>query len=129
MIKINHKVIAIIGLGYVGLPLAVEFGKKRPVVGFDLNKARIDSLRAGIDSTLEVTQAALSSSKNLCLTTDPQDLAQASIYIVTVPTPINKHRQPDLSLKEPRRYCFPGRTIRLDQFLLQRQARKRNARL
>lgn len=97
MIKINHKVIAIIGLGYVGLPLAVEFGKKRPVVGFDLNEARIDSLRAGIDSTLEVTQAELSSSKNLCLTTDPQDLAQASIYIVTVPTPINKHRQPDLS--------------------------------
>jgi len=96
-IKITTKIIAVIGLGYVGLPLAVEFGKKLPVIGYDLNVDRIENLRAGIDSTLEVTSAELSSSVNLSLTANPEDLAKASIYIVTVPTPINKHRQPDLS--------------------------------
>ena len=95
--KNNDKIIAIIGLGYVGLPLAVEFGKKRPVIGFDLNANRIDSLRSGTDSTLELTDTELASANNLKLTTNPEDLAEASIYIVTVPTPINKHRQPDLS--------------------------------
>jgi len=94
---INKKTIAVIGLGYVGLPLAVEFGKNRSVIGFDLNQARIDNLNMGVDSTLELTAKELSSAINLSLTSDPKELAKASIYIVTVPTPINKHRQPDLS--------------------------------
>jgi len=89
--------IAIIGLGYVGLPLAVEFGKHRPVVGFDINAARIDALRAGRDSTLEVTGEELAQARHLTLTADSADLAAATIYIVTVPTPIDAHKRPDLT--------------------------------
>ena len=95
--KSNKKIIAVVGLGYVGLPLAVEFGKNQSVIGFDLNQVRIDNLNLGVDSTLEVTAKELSSAIHLSLTSDPKELAKASIYIVTVPTPINKHRQPDLS--------------------------------
>ena len=89
--------IAIIGLGYVGLPLAVEFGKKRPVIGFDINVARIDALRAGLDTTLEVSSAELAASTQLSFTADSAALAAATIYIVTVPTPIDAHKQPDLT--------------------------------
>lgn len=91
------KTIAIIGLGYVGLPLAVEFGKRRPVVGFDINRGRIDALRAGRDSTLEVSEDELGEASHLSLTADPADLAAASVYIVTVPTPIDAHKRPDLT--------------------------------
>ncbi len=80
------KTIAIIGLGYVGLPLAVEFGKRRPVIGFDINQSRIDALRAGRDSTLEVSEVELVEASHLSFTADPADLAEASVYIVTVPT-------------------------------------------
>lgn len=93
----SNKIIAVVGLGYVGLPLAVEFGKRQPVIGFDVNRMRIDSLYSGVDETLEVTAEELSSAIHLSLTSDATDLAKASIYIVTVPTPINKHRQPDLA--------------------------------
>lgn len=95
----NHhdSVIGIIGLGYVGLPLAVEFGRKRPVVGFDVNQTRIDALTKGEDSTLEVTADELAASKNLRFTADPEELASCSIYIVTVPTPIDAHKRPDLT--------------------------------
>ncbi|MDZ4096852.1 MAG: Vi polysaccharide biosynthesis UDP-N-acetylglucosamine C-6 dehydrogenase TviB [Paracoccaceae bacterium] len=89
--------IAIIGLGYVGLPLAVEFGKTRPVIGFDINAARIDALRAGNDRTLEVSGDELHAAGQLSFTTDPADLAAATVYIVTVPTPIDAHKRPDLT--------------------------------
>lgn len=89
--------IAVIGLGYVGLPLAVEFGKRRPVIGFDINQSRIDALRDGQDSTLEVSDDELREAAHLSFSTDPADLAEATIYIVTVPTPIDKHKRPDLT--------------------------------
>jgi UDP-N-acetyl-D-galactosamine dehydrogenase len=92
----NQK-IAVIGLGYVGLPLAVEFGKIRPVIGFDINQGRIDALRNGRDSTLEVSEDELREAAHLSFTADPADLAAASIYIVTVPTPIDAHKRPDLT--------------------------------
>ena len=93
----NLKSIAVIGLGYVGLPLALEFGKSRPVIGFDINAGRIDALRAGHDATLEVSKDELATSDQLTFTSDPADLAAASIYIVTVPTPIDAHKRPDLT--------------------------------
>lgn len=92
----DTKKIAIIGLGYVGLPLAVEFGKIRPVIGFDINQTRIGALRDGHDSTLEVSGDELSEAAHLSFTTDPADLKEANIYIVTVPTPIDAHKRPDL---------------------------------
>ena len=92
-----YSTIAVIGLGYVGLPLAVEFGKKRPVIGFDINAERIAELTAGIDNTLETDVTELAEAKHLRFTNDRADLAQASIYIVTVPTPIDRHKQPDMT--------------------------------
>lgn len=89
--------IVIIGLGYVGLPLAVAFGKIRPVIGFDINQSRIDALREGCDSTLEVSKDELREASHLSFTTNTVDLAEASIYIVTVPTPIDAHKRPDLT--------------------------------
>ena len=89
--------IAIIGLGYVGLPLAVEFGKIRPVIGFDIDAARIEQLTAGIDRTLEVEPAELSEAQHLRYTQNPHDLTEARIFIVTVPTPIDAHKRPDLT--------------------------------
>ena len=92
----DPKVIAVIGLGYVGLPLAVEFGKKRRAVGYDINEARVEQLRAGVDRTLEVGPEELAEATHLVVSADPTDLDQASIYIVTAPTPINEHKHPDL---------------------------------
>jgi UDP-N-acetyl-D-galactosamine dehydrogenase len=89
--------IGIIGLGYVGLPLAVEFAKVGPVVGFDINQARIDALRAGRDETLEVEPSELVAARNIAFTTDPADLAACNFYVVTVPTPVDTHKQPDLT--------------------------------
>jgi UDP-N-acetyl-D-galactosamine dehydrogenase len=89
--------ICIIGLGYVGLPLAVEFGKKLPVIGFDINQHRIDELRAGHDHTLEVETAELLQASQLSFTANLEELAAANIFIVTVPTPIDEHRQPDMT--------------------------------
>ena len=89
--------LAVIGLGYVGLPLAVEFGKQRKVIGFDINTARIDALRAGEDSTLEVDAAELGQAMHLSFTSDLNDLADCTIFIVTVPTPIDEHKRPDLT--------------------------------
>jgi UDP-N-acetyl-D-glucosamine/UDP-N-acetyl-D-galactosamine dehydrogenase len=93
----DMKTIAVIGLGYVGLPLAVEFGKSRPVIGFDINAGRIDALRSGYDATLEVSKDELAIADQLTFTSDSVDLAAASIYIVTVPTPIDVHKRPDLT--------------------------------
>ena len=89
--------IAIIGLGYVGLPLAVEFGKTRPVVGFDINEARITELRSGNDSTLEVTPGDLNAAQQLEYSSDREKLEECGIFIVTVPTPIDKANRPDLT--------------------------------
>lgn len=89
--------LAIIGLGYVGLPLAVEFGKKRPVVGFDINKPRIAALQAGHDSTLEVSDEELAQAAQLSYTSDLDDLKNCNVFIVTVPTPIDEFKRPDLT--------------------------------
>ncbi len=89
--------LAVIGLGYVGLPLAVEFGKHRPVIGFDIKLDRIAELRAGRDHTREVPPEELSEARHLALTADPADLSAATIFIVTVPTPIDAHKRPDLT--------------------------------
>jgi len=88
--------LAIIGLGYVGLPLAIEFGKKRSVVGFDINKERIRELKSGNDHTLEASKEELASAKKLVFTDDVQLLKNCNCYIVTVPTPIDQHKRPDL---------------------------------
>jgi len=91
------KKIAVIGLGYVGLPLAVEFGKKYPVLGFDINKERIGELEKGYDRTLEVDEANLQSSINLSFSCDKSDLKSCNIFIVTVPTPVDEYKRPDLT--------------------------------
>lgn len=91
------KKIAVIGLGYVGLPLAVEFGKQRSVVGFDINQARIAELRAGQDGTLEVPPEELAEAAHLTYSSDRADLADCDIFIVTVPTPIDQANRPDLT--------------------------------
>ena len=93
----NNKKIALIGLGYVGLPLAVEFGKKRTVVGFDINQPRINDLKNGIDSTLETTSEELKDAVHLSYTTNLDDVKDCEIFIITVPTPIDKHKRPDLT--------------------------------
>ena len=92
----NNK-IAIIGLGYVGLPLAVEFGKKRAVLGFDIQSKRVAELRAGKDSTLEVDANELKAASHLAFSDNVDDLRACDIFIVTVPTPIDKANRPDLS--------------------------------
>jgi UDP-N-acetyl-D-glucosamine/UDP-N-acetyl-D-galactosamine dehydrogenase len=89
--------IAVIGLGYVGLPLAVEFGKQRPVIGFDISPHRISELRAGIDHTLECSNEDLASAKYLSYTLSPEDLKAAQVFIVTVPTPVDKANRPDMA--------------------------------
>ena len=93
----NNKKIALIGLGYVGLPLAVEFGKKRKVIGFDINQNRINELKDGIDVTLETTAQELKEADQLSYTSNLDDIKDCGIYIVTVPTPIDKHKRPDLT--------------------------------
>jgi len=89
--------IAIIGLGYVGLPLAVEFGKRRPVTGLDINAQRIAELQAGRDHTLETEPSELAAARHLTFTTDIEALRACNRYIVTVPTPIDEHKRPDLT--------------------------------
>ena len=89
--------IAIIGLGYVGLPLAVEFGKKYPTLGFDINAKRVEELKQGHDFTLEVSRDELADSAFISYACDAEMLKSSNIYIVTVPTPIDEHKQPDLT--------------------------------
>ncbi|CAM3865909.1 Vi polysaccharide biosynthesis UDP-N-acetylglucosamine C-6 dehydrogenase TviB [Rheinheimera salexigens] len=97
MTDLKNVNIAIIGLGYVGLPLAVEFGKHYPTMGFDINQARVTELSQGRDHTLEVSPDELKLATQLSFSSQIADLERANIYIVTVPTPIDKHRQPDLT--------------------------------
>jgi UDP-N-acetyl-D-galactosamine dehydrogenase len=94
---IKDATLAVIGLGYVGLPLAVEFGKKRRVVGFDINGKRIAELLAGNDRTLETESEELHAATHLSFTTNPSDLATCEIFIITVPTPIDLYKRPDLT--------------------------------
>ncbi|WP_114390286.1 nucleotide sugar dehydrogenase [Notoacmeibacter marinus] len=94
--KLEGK-IAIIGLGYVGLPLAVAFGEKRPVIGFDIRQQRIDELRAGKDATLETTDDELVAATQLTYTSDPDDLRGCQTFIITVPTPVDNANRPDLT--------------------------------
>ncbi len=96
MISLNEIKIGIIGLGYVGLPLAVEFGNKFPTVGFDLNDNRIKKLRDGTDTTLEVSDSELQASKDLTFTSRPEDIKKCNVYIVAVPTPIDAAKRPNL---------------------------------
>src|SRR3954462_7428349 len=108
--------VAVVGLGYVGLPVAVEFGKRRPTVGYDLSKKRIENLRHHVDATGEVATADLLDSKHFRATDYPADLADADFIIVAVPTPINAARQPDLSPLESAsetvgRYMKPGAIV------------------
>ena len=97
MKDISKIEIAVIGLGYVGLPLAVEFGKKRSVVGFDIDKRRIEELNDSIDKTLEISKREIEDSKNLTFTSEVNDLKKCNFFIVTVPTPIDEDNQPDLN--------------------------------
>lgn len=94
---LDNARIAIIGLGYVGLPLAIEFGKKFPVIGFDINHDRIDELLQGRDSTLEVDPEEFVQAQKLSFTCDIATLSNCNIFIVTVPTPIDQHKRPDLT--------------------------------
>ena len=89
--------IGVIGLGYVGLPLAVEFGKKIETIGFDIHEGRIEELRNGHDRTLEVEDGGLEKAVNLKYTSNINDLKGCNYYIVTVPTPIDKNKRPDLT--------------------------------
>lgn len=95
--KLEDIKLSIVGLGYVGLPLAVEFGRKRPVVGFDINQRRIDELKDGKDFTLETTHEELAAAKHLNFSTNLEDLRSCNCYIITVPTPIDEHKRPDLT--------------------------------
>lgn len=97
MIELNNIKIAVIGLGYVGLPLAVEFGKKKSVVGFDINEARVEELKSGFDRTLETEPDELAAAQYLLFTSNTSELAAANCFIVTVPTPIDEHKRPDLT--------------------------------
>jgi UDP-N-acetyl-D-galactosamine dehydrogenase len=97
MFTLANAKIAIIGLGYVGLPLAVAFSEKFSVVGFDIDKRRIKQLSKGLDSTLEVSPEELKSASSLRFSSDIESLNSANIFIVTVPTPIDVHKSPDLT--------------------------------
>src|SRR5207248_3155972 len=108
--------VAVVGLGYVGLPVAVAFGKERPTIGYDLSKKRIENLRHHVDATGEVATAELLEARRLRATSYPAELAEADFIIVAVPTPINAARQPDLSPLESAsetvgRYMKPGAIV------------------
>ena len=98
MINFDNEKIALVGLGYVGLPLAVEFGRRRPVVGFDVRADRVSELRSGVDTTLELAPEELDQARHLTYSTNPEDLRQCKIFIITVPTPVDKSNRPDLTL-------------------------------
>src|SRR3546814_9674644 len=96
VLDITNARIGVIGLGYVGLPLAVSFSKKFDVVGFDINDERVAELNAGHDRTRELNAEELAAAERLTCTTDPASLQDVNVYIVTTPTPIDEHNTPDL---------------------------------
>ena len=93
-----NKKIAIIGLGYVGLPLAIEFGKKYETYGFDINQNRIDELNKGIDITGEASKRNIQSSIKLTFTSNSDEISKCNIFIISVPTPIDNNNKPDLKI-------------------------------
>jgi len=97
MASLEQEKIAVIGLGYVGLPVAISFGRKLPTVGFDIRATRVEELKRGHDDTLEVSDEQLASAKKLDMTADPAKLADCTFYIVAVPTPIDSNNRPDLT--------------------------------
>ena len=112
----NKYKIAIIGLGYVGLPLAVEFSHHYNVIGYDINSKRINELKSGFDRTFEVKKKDLNNLKSLFFTSKSKDLVDTNIFIVAVPTPIFKNKEPDLSLltkatKTVGRFLNPGNIV------------------
>lgn len=109
--NLSQEKIAVIGLGYVGLPLAVEFGKVRPVVGFDISQDRVAALRSGTDATREVEAAELQAARHLTYTSDLAELSGCGVFIVAVPTPIDSANRPDLTLLE-KASATVGQTIR-----------------
>ena len=113
----QHKKIAILGLGYVGLPLAVEFGKKRQVVGFDVDERRVNSLKAGIDATMECSSEDLDRAEYLVFTNDESAIADCEIFIITVPTPIDHVNQPNL---RPLQHAseIVGRNLKRDDLVI-----------
>ena len=117
MNKIDDVKIAVIGLGYVGLPLVVEFSKKFPVIGFDINLKRVESLKQGFDTTNELDSEELKVVSKLELTTNVNDISNANVYIVTVPTPIDEHKHPNL---EPIRKAskFIGAHLKLGDVII-----------
>jgi UDP-N-acetyl-D-galactosamine dehydrogenase len=92
-----QETVVVVGLGYVGIPLAVEFGKKRKTIGYDINEKRVEELQAGLDKTREVAAGELKEARFLTLTSDISDIKEGRYYIIAVPTPIDKHKRPDLS--------------------------------
>ena len=109
--------IGMIGLGYVGLPLAVEFGKKYQTIGFDINHTRIDALKAGHDHTLEVSDEELAEASQLSYTANTDEIKACNVYIVTVPTPINEYKQPDLTPLE-KASSLLGKVIKQDDIVI-----------
>ncbi len=97
-VEISERKLAILGLGYVGLPLAVEFGKIRPVMAFDTNATRVNDLKIGNDITLETSKGELSEAKFIYFTNTLSELSDCDVFIITVPTPIDSHKQPDFTL-------------------------------
>src|SRR5215510_12912255 len=97
MLRLRKCRIGVVGLGYVGLPLAVEFGKQFETIGFDVNPQRVAQLRKGRDSTLEVSPEELRAAERLTFTTELEELRRCRVFIVTVPTPIDGYKRPDLS--------------------------------
>lgn len=95
--ELKNTRLAVIGLGYVGLPLAMEFARVLPVVGFDINEKRIEELRHGVDRTLEMEPEAFSEGLDITFTADPQEIAACNVYVVTTPTPVDEHNVPDLT--------------------------------
>ena len=93
----NPPIIAVIGLGYVGLPLALAFSKHYQVIGYDIDHARIEALKKGNDSTLESDAEAIQNASNLSLTSELSLIASATVFIVTVPTPVHADKSPDLT--------------------------------
>lgn len=115
--NINKVKIAIVGLGYVGLPLAIEFGKNIDTIGFDINQARIKELKSGADSTLEVEPEEMRKATKLSYTHELNDISACDIYIVTVPTPINKYKNPDLSPLEKSSHSI-GKVLKKDNIVI-----------
>lgn len=109
--------VAVIGIGYVGLPVAVEFGKNQPTIGFDTNSSRVNELSQGNDETLEVSSQELAEASQLTFSCNPEDLADADVYIVTVPTPIDDFKRPDLTFLE-RASDTVGRTLKAGNIVI-----------